>query len=57
MSNNYVHSIGGEDPVKISEISEVIYLVFDEYPELKDLVRKELPDPDVNIHSWEGIKQ
>ena len=49
-------SIGGKDSVKITEISDVINLVFDEHPELKDL-RKELPDPDVNIHSWEGIKQ
>ena len=52
-----MHSIGGKDSVKISEISDVINLVFAEHPELKDLVRKELPDPDVNIHSWEGIKQ
>ena len=52
-----MHSIGGEDRVKISEISDVINLVFDERPEVKDLVRKELPDPDVNIDSWEEFKQ
>ena len=55
MSNNYVHYTGGEDRVEISEISDVINLVFDEHPELKELVRKELLD--VNIHNWEGFKQ
>ena len=50
-----MHSIGGEDRVKISEISDVINLVFDEHPELKELVREELLG--VDIHSWEGFKQ
>ena len=55
MYNNYVHFIGKEDHAQISEIFVLINLVFDEHPELKELVREELLG--VDIHSWEGFKQ